>query len=164
MTADHAGVTPTCSNHPGVETRLECSTCGRPICPRCMVATPVGQKCPSCARQSGRARGRPSTLLVVRVLAAASAAGALGGLVLTLAGFRAVLLLSLVYGFLVGSAAKWAAGRRTHTVLGAAAAAGLVLGLVAVVLALGGSPANPVLVLTAVVGGGIAYVRAAGVW
>ncbi|MEE8193974.1 MAG: B-box zinc finger protein [Dehalococcoidales bacterium] len=39
-----------CATHPGVETALRCSKCGRPICPKCMVETPVGARCPQCAR------------------------------------------------------------------------------------------------------------------
>ena len=39
-----------CLNHPQVETRLRCSKCGNPICPRCAVQTPVGFRCPDCVR------------------------------------------------------------------------------------------------------------------
>ncbi|MGH3443326.1 MAG: B-box zinc finger protein [Nitriliruptorales bacterium] len=51
----------TCKRHPDQETRLFCANCSDPICPRCSVDTPVGQKCPACARQarSARARGKP---------------------------------------------------------------------------------------------------------
>jgi DNA-directed RNA polymerase subunit RPC12/RpoP len=38
-----------CAEHPDVETRLRCSRCGKPICPRCAVRTPVGMRCPDCA-------------------------------------------------------------------------------------------------------------------
>ena len=55
MTTEQANLAPTCVNHPKVETWLTCSSCGDPICPRCMVTTAVGQKCPRCARLSGRA-------------------------------------------------------------------------------------------------------------
>lgn len=39
-----------CPRHPGVETALRCSRCETPICPRCMVQTPVGARCRDCAR------------------------------------------------------------------------------------------------------------------
>ena len=39
-----------CATHPQVETNLRCSKCGKPICPKCMVQTPVGARCPDCAR------------------------------------------------------------------------------------------------------------------
>jgi membrane associated rhomboid family serine protease len=38
-----------CYRHPRNETAVTCSTCGRPICPECMVFAPVGIKCPECA-------------------------------------------------------------------------------------------------------------------
>ena len=41
----------TCYRHPGRETNVSCSNCGRPICPDCMTSTPVGMRCPECARQ-----------------------------------------------------------------------------------------------------------------
>jgi membrane associated rhomboid family serine protease len=40
-----------CYRHPGRETNVQCSNCGRPICPDCMTVTPVGMRCPECARQ-----------------------------------------------------------------------------------------------------------------
>lgn len=39
-----------CTYHPDVETSLSCGKCGKPICPRDMVQTPVGLRCPECAR------------------------------------------------------------------------------------------------------------------
>lgn len=39
-----------CAAHPEVETELTCGRCGRPICPKCMVQTPVGPRCPRCAQ------------------------------------------------------------------------------------------------------------------
>src|SRR5687768_17576230 len=41
----------TCYRHPGRETGVSCSNCGKPICPDCMTATPVGMRCPECSRQ-----------------------------------------------------------------------------------------------------------------
>jgi membrane associated rhomboid family serine protease len=41
----------TCYRHADRETGVSCSNCGRPICPDCMTATPVGMRCPECARQ-----------------------------------------------------------------------------------------------------------------
>jgi membrane associated rhomboid family serine protease len=40
-----------CYRHPDRETGVSCSNCGRPICPDCMTTTPVGMRCPECARQ-----------------------------------------------------------------------------------------------------------------
>jgi membrane associated rhomboid family serine protease len=40
-----------CYRHPNRETGVRCSNCERPICPDCMTSTPVGMRCPECARQ-----------------------------------------------------------------------------------------------------------------
>jgi membrane associated rhomboid family serine protease len=55
-----------CYRHPNRETGVSCSNCGRPICPECMTSTPVGMRCPECARQRTR-------------VASAAAIGARGG-------------------------------------------------------------------------------------
>lgn len=46
----------TCYRHPGRETGVSCSSCGRPICPDCMTPTPVGMRCPECSRQRTQVR------------------------------------------------------------------------------------------------------------
>src|SRR5680860_1266544 len=42
-----------CSYHPNEMTGLRCSRCGKPICPKCAVRTPVGLRCPDCAGVRG---------------------------------------------------------------------------------------------------------------
>jgi membrane associated rhomboid family serine protease len=43
-----------CYRHPGRETGVACSNCGRPICPDCMTTTSVGMRCPECSREKTR--------------------------------------------------------------------------------------------------------------
>jgi membrane associated rhomboid family serine protease len=45
-----------CYRHPSRETGVSCSNCGRPICPDCMTATPVGMRCPECSRDRTKVR------------------------------------------------------------------------------------------------------------
>jgi membrane associated rhomboid family serine protease len=52
--------TQTCYRHPDRETRVSCSSCGRPICPECMTPTPVGMRCPECASQKTRVVRNPT--------------------------------------------------------------------------------------------------------
>ncbi len=163
MTGDQTNLAPTCVNHPKVETRLTCSNCGDPICPRCMVATAVGQKCPRCARQSGRAKGTPEAVLLARGFGAGLAAATVGGFLLLSMPFGG-LLLALAYGFLVGLVVSRAARRRTHPWLGLAAAAAVVVGLSVVVLLAGGNPLAARLLLVDLVAGGVAYARATGLF
>jgi membrane associated rhomboid family serine protease len=52
----------TCYRHPNRETAVSCSSCGRPICPDCMTPTPVGMRCPECARQRTKVVRNPTGL------------------------------------------------------------------------------------------------------
>ncbi|MFN2606884.1 MAG: DUF4352 domain-containing protein [Acidimicrobiales bacterium] len=61
----------------GTATSLTCAACETPICPRCLVRTPVGLKCAGCAGAAGPARRAPRwavPLIVLAVLAAGAAA------------------------------------------------------------------------------------------
>ena len=123
-----------CVNHPDRITRVRCSSCGRPICPKCMRESAVGMKCPDCARQPRRATrpGSPSRY------AAAGAAGlgsaALIGLVIVIGniGFLGILI-PLFAGFLVGEVVSRMAHRLGGTgfqvVAGVSTAAGLIVGM-----------------------------------
>src|ERR1019366_4472870 len=51
----------TCYRHPGRETGVSCSNCGKPICPDCMTVTSVGMRCPECGRQQTKVRTIRST-------------------------------------------------------------------------------------------------------
>jgi membrane associated rhomboid family serine protease len=50
----------TCYRHPDRETNVACSNCERAICPDCMTSTPVGMRCPECARQKTRVVRSPA--------------------------------------------------------------------------------------------------------
>lgn len=81
----------TCYRHPSRETGVSCSNCGRPICPDCMTPTPVGMRCPECARQKTKVVRNPSgarggtevtiALIVINVIAfiAEISSGTTGG-------------------------------------------------------------------------------------
>lgn len=43
-----------CYRHPGRETNVSCSSCGRPICTDCMEPSPVGMRCPECGKDRTR--------------------------------------------------------------------------------------------------------------
>ncbi|HEY7196629.1 MAG TPA: rhomboid family intramembrane serine protease [Gaiellaceae bacterium] len=58
MATEERAETMVCYRHPNHETAVACSSCGRPICPDCMVFAAVGIKCPECA---GRATGAKKT-------------------------------------------------------------------------------------------------------
>ncbi len=57
----------TCYRHPSRETGVSCSNCGRPICPDCMTTTPVGMRCPECAKQRTKVKRLRDTSTVPQV-------------------------------------------------------------------------------------------------
>jgi membrane associated rhomboid family serine protease len=64
---------PRCYRHPGRETLLSCSTCGRPICTTCMRQAAVGIRCPDCAGGGGGAKTRTVRPRSLRSMAASGA-------------------------------------------------------------------------------------------
>lgn len=54
----------------GTATRLTCVQCGTPICPSCLVKTPVGMKCPTCTAPAAPAPGRRRPFLAVSLVVA----------------------------------------------------------------------------------------------
>jgi hypothetical protein len=100
---------PKCSYHPDIDTEMSCTECGKPICPKEMVSTPVGYKCPDCARPA-----RSQYMYVKpRQLALGSAAGLaaafVGAFLLANVGFT-FFIISIFYGMLVGEAVRRGAG------------------------------------------------------
>jgi membrane associated rhomboid family serine protease len=75
MEAAGAGTaTQTCYRHPNRVTGVSCSSCGRPICPDCMTPTPVGMRCPECAKQRTKVhsmstvRGEPRVTVAIIII------------------------------------------------------------------------------------------------
>jgi hypothetical protein len=118
-----------CFYHPNVSTRLRCSRCEKPICPRCMVSTPIGFRCPECARG-------PKPVLYQTTATGLARASALGVVIALGAGvlwglfpaweFYCVLLLG--FGTVEGIA--WGANYRRGRELLLVAIACIVLGFV----------------------------------
>src|SRR5208337_4339571 len=69
-----------CAAHPDVETNLRCGKCDKPICPKCMVQTPVGARCRECARVSRLPTFQLSPVYYLRAAGAAVGAAVVCGL------------------------------------------------------------------------------------
>lgn len=97
-----------CTYHPNVRTRLRCSKCGTPICPRCAVETPVGYRCPACAAVRGLPTYQTSASALLKAVAiggvVAVAVGVLWGFFPSWSFY-----LSLLLGFGVAEGMAWAA-------------------------------------------------------
>jgi len=100
-----------CSFHPDVETRLRCSKCGKPICPKCAVQTPVGFRCPDCVRVQQAVFYTATPLdyaiaTVVGLLISTIAAFIMGRL-----GIFLALILGPVAGGVIAEVVRWAIRR-----------------------------------------------------
>ena len=102
----------TCARHRNVETHLRCGKCGTPICPKCLVHTPVGARCPTCAAPQRIATRGAGPLTLVLAGMAGMGVGMVGGIVLAVVQFGAFVILPLLLtGFLVGEAISATARR-----------------------------------------------------
>jgi hypothetical protein len=123
-----------CVTHPDVETELGCSRCGKAICPRCLVHTPVGARCRECAN----VRRIPTYNLSADTFVRASAGAITGGLALGLAWglfnpFTYVffgVLAGIAVGFGVGEIVSISTNRKSGPPLQAIAVAGVALAYV----------------------------------
>ena len=118
-----------CSYHPGVMTGLRCSRCGKPICPRCGIRTPVGLRCPDCAGVRGLPTYRTSSDTLLK------AAGVGLAVALVVGGIWGYLpewqfYLSLALGFGVAEAMAWAANYKRGRDLQVIGVAFVLLGLI----------------------------------
>ncbi len=126
------GAVPRCANHPGVETHLRCSRCGKPICVQCVIQTPVGGRCAECAQ----VRKAPMFVVSPRLYARASVYGLVvalvAGLVWAHTGslFGLSSLLLLLVGYAVGEAVSRGANGRISRGLAVMAGAFTVLSAV----------------------------------
>jgi len=121
-----------CATHPGVETNLTCGKCGKPICPKCMVQTPVGARCPECARLQRLPTFRVSTSYYLRAVGAGLGLGIAGGLIWGLiqslfSFFYLNLLLAPALGYAVSELLSRVVNRKRST--GLAVIAGAVMTL-----------------------------------
>jgi hypothetical protein len=70
-----------CARHPNVETYLRCGRCDTPICPRCLIQTPVGARCRECANLTRLPTFNVTPAYFARGMTAAIFAGAIVGVV-----------------------------------------------------------------------------------
>lgn len=118
-----------CSYHPNVLTNLRCSRCGKPICPKCAVRTPVGMRCPECAG----VRGLPTYRTTSTALVKATGAGLIVAIAVgVLWGFYPdwQFYLALLLGFGVAEAMAWACNAKRGRDLQILAVGLILLGLV----------------------------------
>ncbi len=121
-----------CAAHPDVITYLRCGKCGKPICPRCLVQTPVGARCRNCAGLSRLPTFRVSSSYYLRAAGAALGMAAIVGIawgffngLLSFIYFN--LILAAGVGYAIGEVTSLAVNRKRGTPLA-------IIGSIAVVI------------------------------
>ena len=109
-----------CPRDPEVETSLRCGRCGSLICPTCLVQSPVGSRCPSCAAigrspMQDTSRGQVVKAIIVGLVVAAIGGPALVGLLLLVDRFPrgsafGALIGFIAIGYLAGEAVRRVVG------------------------------------------------------
>src|SRR5205807_532798 len=94
-----------CANHPRVQTVVSCGRCDKPLCPRCMIYTPVGVRCRDCAQMRRPPQYTLTPRVYARVLPTAVALALVCGFLLSLVPY-AGFLAGIVIGLLVGAALR----------------------------------------------------------
>ncbi len=121
-----------CATHPEIETNLKCGKCGKPICPKCMVQTLVGARCPDCARLYKLPTYRVSTKYYMRAVGTALGMAIVCGVVWGLIGsFIPFLFLNLLLaagaGYAIGEVVSLSVNRKRGT--GLATIAGIAVAI-----------------------------------
>lgn len=119
-----------CYRHPDVETSLRCNRCGKPICVRCAVRTPVGFRCPDCIReQENKYYSGTNVDYIIGAVVSFPLSLIAAGLVTTILGrfgffmlIIAFFVIPIIVGF-IAEAVRWAVQKRRsrylrHVVVG----------------------------------------------
>ena len=111
-----------CAEHPNVETNVTCGKCGKPICPKCMVQTPVGMRCKDCAKLKKLPTYQLSTQFILRAIGAGLGIGIVCGFAwwainLVLPFYLLRLIIAAGAGYAVGEVVSLAVNRKRGTTL-----------------------------------------------
>lgn len=161
-----------CLRHPNTETNLRCGRCDDLICPRCMVTSPVGARCPDCARIGRPAILDTSSSELTRAVVSGFAAAIAGAIALSIVVkiLFAMPFIGIVYwivaaggmavmGYLVGEAIRYGSGKKIDKRLKYVAAGCVFIGWLAtfILLPVFGLPSSFIATSPGIVGLIIAY-------
>lgn len=122
-----------CANHPTVATQLRCNRCGKAICSKCAVRTPVGYRCRECVREQQQVFETASTIDYPIAFVVAGAATLLAVWLLSFLGIFGLLVAPAI-GVGVAEVIRRAVRNHRGRQLPTAAAAGAVLGALPLVI------------------------------
>ena len=124
-----------CAMHPTVATHLRCNRCGKAICSKCAVRTPVGYRCRECVREQQQVFETASAIDHVVAFALSGAAGfattwfvAVFGIFGPIFGVFLAFIVGPAIGVAVAEIVRRAVRKHRGRYLPAAGAAGVVVG------------------------------------
>ena len=134
-----------CATHPDVETSLRCGKCGKPICPKCLVQTPVGARCPDCAKlyrlPTFRVSSRHYLIAIGVGLGMAVVCGAAWGVIDWVVRFFSLkLLLAPATGYAIGEVISLSVNRKRGRWLAVVAGMAVVISYLVTLFFPGGLP------------------------
>jgi len=111
-----------CTFHPDVETNLRCGKCGKPICPKCLVQTPVGARCPDCAKLYKLPTYQVSATYLLRAIGTGAGMAIVGGVIWGVVRglvpfFYLNLLLAPAVGYAIGEVISLSVNRKRGAIL-----------------------------------------------
>ena len=111
-----------CAFHPDVETNLRCGKCGKPICPKCLVQTPVGARCPDCAKLYKLPTYQVSATYFLRAIGTGAGMAIVGGVIWGVVRglvpfFYLNLLLAPAVGYAIGEVISLSVNRKRGAIL-----------------------------------------------
>ena len=152
-----------CATHPNVETNLRCGKCGKPICPRCMVQTPVGARCPDCAKLYKLPTYRVPAVYYLRAIGTALGMAVVVGLIwgiiegFLLAYFFGIfsLILAAGVGYAIGEVVSLSVNRKRSPWLAVVGGMAVVISYLVNIFSFGSFPFSPLGIVFDLLGLGI---------
>jgi hypothetical protein len=137
-----------CATHPEVETNLRCGKCGKPICPKCMVQTPVGARCPDCAKLYKLPTYRVSSVFYLKAAGTALGMAVVTGLVWSVIDnvvpfFYLNLILAGGAGYAIGEVVSLSVNRKSSRGLASIAGVAVVISYLVNIFSFGTPPFSP---------------------
>lgn len=141
-----------CATHPEVETNLRCGKCGKPICPRCLVQTPVGARCPDCAKLYKLPTYRVPPLYYLRAIGVALGVAVVGGIIWGVINsiipfFNLNLILAPASGYTIGELVSRSVNRKSGRGLAIIGGMAVVLSYLVNIFSFGSLPFGPLRII-----------------
>jgi len=137
-----------CATHPEIETNLKCGKCGKLICPKCLVQTPVGARCPACAKLYKLPTYRVPAKYYLRAIGTALGMAIVGGIVWgVINGFVPFFFLNLILaagaGYAIGEVVSRSVNRKRSRGLAIIAGIAVVISYLVNIFSFGVLPFSP---------------------